>query len=107
MWAITRDQPVRIGVALCLAAIAASTGWQLLETADSAVPAVSSVRLIAHWPLSQDARDVVGTLDGQPKNIEFGRGTDGSKKSGAFFNGRNGMIEINDASGLEIQFFHK
>ena len=102
MRAITRDQPVRIGVALCLTAIAASTSWQLLETAESAVPAVSNVKLIAHWPLSQNARDVVGTIDGKPINIEFGRAADGSKKSGAFFNGRNSMIEIPADDALNL-----
>ena len=50
-------------------------------------PVAPAAKLLAHWPLAQDARDVVGTLHGKPKNIEFGRGPDGSEKLAALFNG--------------------
>ena len=94
-----RNDPFRKGVALCLVAIAASVGLAPLDTAESAVPAA---KLLAHWPLAQDARDVVGSLDGELKNIEFGRAADGSKKLAALFNGRDSMIEIPADDDLDL-----
>ena len=84
MQTIGRNELIRTSVFLCLATIGASVGLQLLDAAEPVAPAA---KLLAHWPLAHDARDVVGTLHGQPMNIEFGRGPDGSEKLAALFNG--------------------
>ncbi len=80
-----------MGVALCLAAIGVSVGVELLEAAE---PDLSAAKLVAHWPLAEDARDVIGSRHGKPASIEFGLGVDGSEKPAALFNGRDSMIEI-------------
>ena len=94
----------RILTSLCLAILATTAGLELPVSAEPAVPAA---KLLAHWPLAHDARDVVGTLHGQPMNIEFGRGADGAERLAARFNGSNSMIEIpgSDVPGLATRDF--
>jgi hypothetical protein len=88
---IRRLELNRVAVAFCLARIGAFVGLELLAAGEFAVTAPKA---LAHWPLAQDARDVIGTVHGKPKNIEFGRGGDGSEKLAALFSGRDSMIEI-------------
>ena len=60
-----------------------------------------AARLVGHWPLTQDTRDVVGTLRGKPTNIEFGRAA-GSARMAAIFNGRDSVIEIPAGDVLKL-----
>jgi hypothetical protein len=46
-----------------------------------------SAKLVAHWPLRKDARDVVGAAHGEPERVTFG-------ERGAVFNGRDGRIRV-------------
>jgi len=55
-------------------------------------------KLVAHWPLEHDARDVVGGLHGQAKNVTFS----GGEGRGVEFNGRDALIEITDAPALRL-----
>jgi hypothetical protein len=71
-------------------AIAATTAVVLLA---SLVQGAEPPRLIAHWPLLRDARDVVGALHGTARNVEFR----GKEHPAAHFNGRDGVIEVPDA----------
>ncbi|MGE0608853.1 MAG: LamG-like jellyroll fold domain-containing protein [Pirellulales bacterium] len=50
-------------------------------------PAKPAARLVAHWPLEHDARDIVGTAHGEPQNVTF-------SEQGAAFNGRDGRILV-------------
>ena len=44
-------------------------------------------KLLAHWPLREDARDVVGSAHGKPVNVKFADGA-------AIFNGRDSRIDL-------------
>ena len=66
-----------------LAAIVISGRGQLRSDDKDPPPA----RLVAHWPLQSDARDIVGTAHGQPEQLTFG-------KRGALFNGRDARILV-------------
>src|SRR5205809_974393 len=55
-------------------------------------------KLIAQWPLSSDARDALGSLQGTANNIEFG----GNDRPSARFNGRDSVIQIPDAPPLHL-----
>lgn len=68
----------------------------------AAVRADEPAKLIAHWPLSANARDVVGSAHGKPLNVKFGSGDAGSAKTGAFFNGRDSRIEVPDSKTLDV-----
>lgn len=61
-------------------------------------PAAEPAKLIAHWPLATDARDTVGNLHGEAKNLEFT--TDG--RPAANFNGRDAVIEVPHAEALNL-----
>ncbi|HAA72402.1 MAG TPA: hypothetical protein DCE55_24910 [Planctomycetaceae bacterium] len=72
------------------------------ETAtEAAQPPPSAARLVGHWPLAEDTRDVVGTLPGKPTNVTFGR-TAGSAKAAAIFNGRDSVITIPAGAALQL-----
>lgn len=60
--------------------------------AETPVPAA---KLIAHWPLREDARDVVGAAHGSPENLAFDGGA-------AVFNGRNSRIRIESTDALNL-----
>src|SRR5262245_33934327 len=55
-------------------------------------------KLIAHWPLLNDARDAVGALHGTAHNVQFG----GKERRAARFNGRDSVIRIPDAAPLHL-----
>lgn len=60
-----------------------------------AMPAsAEEAKLVAHWPLRTDARDVVGELHGQAAQVEFG-------PDGAAFDGRDSRITVPDAETLQ------
>lgn len=59
----------------------------------AAVRADDGPKLVAHWPLRQDARDVVGSLHGQAEAVVFGQ-------NGATFNGRDARIQVPSADTL-------
>ncbi len=54
-----------------------------------------AAKLIAHWPLREDARDVVGAAHGLPENLTFDGGA-------AIFNGRNSRIRIEPTDALNL-----
>jgi hypothetical protein len=60
-----------------------------------AEPASSTTKLLAHWPLRDDARDVVGGSHGTPRNVRFGDGA-------ARFNGVDSRVEVADADVLDV-----
>ena len=91
MKAIPRNLSVRLAVALCQATVALSVGAEQTSAAELDQP---TAKLIAHWPLVEDADDVIGSRHGRPSNIAFDRGVDGSERPAALFNGRDSMIEI-------------
>ena len=61
----------------------------------AAVRADDGPKLVAHWPLRQDARDVVGSLHGQVEGVVFGQ-------DGATFNGRDARIQVPSADTLNF-----
>ena len=63
---------------------------------------VPSARLLARWPLRDDARDVVGAAHGKLMNVTFGGSKQGDPVTGAFFNGRDSRIEIPDSDALDV-----
>lgn len=60
--------------------------------------AAEPAKLIAHWPLVNDARDAVGSLHGHATNVDFTK----SPQTGGKFNGRDSVIEIPDADALHL-----
>lgn len=52
-----------------------------------------SPKLIAHWPLREDSRDIVGAASGKPVNVVFADGA-------AIFNGRDSRIQVSSAEAL-------
>src|SRR5262245_53304484 len=80
----------RIAVATTTASILLASLLQAAEPAGK--------KLIAHWPLRNDASDAVGALHGSAKNIEFG----GIDRPAARFNGQNSVITIPDAEPLHL-----
>jgi hypothetical protein len=60
--------------------------------------------LIAHWPLSGDAREVSGTeLRSEVRGIDFNAaGPTGSPRTAARFRGRGAVIEVADPSPLRL-----
>src|SRR5687768_3495862 len=60
-----------------------------------AEPAAPSAKLLAHWPLRDDARDVVGAAHGTPRDVRFAGGA-------ARFNGVSSRVEVADADALDI-----
>src|SRR5262249_18262939 len=79
----------------CRIIFGTTTGIALLS---AILQGAEPAKLIAHWPLSHDARDAVGALHGTAKNIEFGR----KDRQAARFNGRDSVIRIPDAQPLHI-----
>jgi hypothetical protein len=59
-------------------------------------------RLIARWPLSGHARDVCTGHIGVARNIKWTQGPNGADNTAARFNGRDSIIEIVDAPGLQL-----
>src|SRR5687767_6444811 len=55
----------------------------------------SAPKLLAHWPLREDARDGVGSAHGTPRNVRFADGA-------ARFNGISSRIEVPDADALDF-----
>jgi len=86
-----------VGGLLAIALI--GLGWAQLIADDSAK---GSAKLLAHWPLREDARDVVGSAHGKPENVTFGVGPAGSPIAVALFNGRDGRIEVRDSGVLDV-----
>lgn len=60
------------------------------------------VKLLAHWPLLEDARDIVGSAFGTPENVKFSGGPAGSPTGGAFFNGRDSRIQVRSTPALNV-----
>lgn len=58
-------------------------------------PKTAPAKLLAHWPLREDARDVVGPAHGKPENVKFDGGA-------AFFDGRDSSIEVKSADALNV-----
>ena len=58
--------------------------------------------LIAHWPLTGDARDAVGHNHGTARNVVYDAGPGGTGQSAAFFNGRDSVIEVAHAAALDL-----
>ena len=72
----------------------AAAGWLLISTALAAEP-----KLIGHWPLTNDAKDVSGNnRHGTAQAVEFA-------DTGAAFNGRGSRIDVADAPQLGIRDF--
>ncbi len=70
----------------------------MLLVSSGAVLAAEPIRpakLVAHWPLREDARDVVGALHGQPEQVVF-------DKEGAKFNGRDSRIQVPHGEALSF-----
>jgi hypothetical protein len=74
--------------------------WANLAPLVAEESAPSAARLVAHWPLRDDARDVVGVAHGQPEHVSF----DGH---GATFNGRDARIQVpaNEAPNAGVADF--
>jgi len=60
--------------------------------------AAAEPKLIAHWPLATDARDIVGNLHGEAVAVSFD--TAGRPSTG--FDGRDSLIRIPDLSELHL-----
>lgn len=52
-------------------------------------------KLLAHWPLRDDAKDVVGSAHGTAHNVRFGDGA-------ARFNGVDSRVDVADADALDV-----
>lgn len=57
---------------------------------------------VAHWKLDGNTVDSVGGFDGQPANIEYTTGPDGSTPGAALFNGRDSLITVPDSKPLRL-----
>lgn len=78
---------------LCVAALALASFFVVRSAASEEVePRVP--RLVAHWPLKKDARDVVGTSHGKAEHVKFGA-------KGAIFDGRESRIQVPDGPLLK------
>jgi len=62
----------------------------------------SIVTLMAHYPLIEDTKDVIGSADGEAENVEFGVWPKDSLKKSAMFNGRNSRIKVNNTAAFNI-----
>ena len=77
--------PIRSMAWTCLLlATFATLGSERLDAGERTPPAT---RLVAHWPLRTDARDVVGEAHGRPEHVTF-------DEHGATFDGRQGRIQV-------------
>lgn len=63
---------------------------------------MNSDKLIAHWPLRGDARDVVGGFHGKSRRVRWVAGADGGEKGAALFNGRESVIEVANDPALQL-----
>jgi hypothetical protein len=86
--------------AAAAAMMACSDGF-VLGQAPNAAATRATAKLVAHWPMSGDAADAVGSLHGVARNVTFGAGPDGSRRGAAVFNGRDSLIEVAD-----VDLFH-
>lgn len=87
-WTIARTSTNAFALAVLWIGFACS-----VAKADDAAP---SPKLVAHWPLREDTRDVVGTSHGKPTNVTF------AGVKGAAFNGRDSRIEVPHAETLDV-----
>ena len=62
---------------------------------DANLNAGNNAKLLAHWPLREDARDTVGSAHGMPENLRFENGS-------AIFNGRDSRIRVKHVETLNL-----
>ena len=89
--------PSCVSVGLLIAAILVCGLGQL-----NADELVTPTQLVARWPLTADARDVIGSAHGTPENVHFGGGRFGAPTHGAQFNGRDSRIQVPSASAMNL-----
>ncbi|MBM4073252.1 MAG: LamG domain-containing protein [Planctomycetes bacterium] len=85
----------RLLVATAAAAVLCAPAPAFLGSDEPSKQDPEVVKLIAHWPLRDDARDQVGTAHGKPANVTFANGA-------ADFNGRDSRILVARADALNV-----
>ena len=58
--------------------------------------------LIAHWPLAGNSEDACKGHHGVQRNVLCTKGPGGKPNTAALFNGRDSLIEVTDASVLQL-----
>ena len=59
-------------------------------------------KLLLHMPLDSNAQDAAGQTNGEPINVTFGQAEECPRGKGAFFNGRDAMIQVPDSMALRF-----